>query len=481
MANPTLEQHPASPPAAGQRRGERRLAEVIRAWPATLIAIIVLALATVIVVWARTRPGYDPYGWLVWGRQTIKGALDTNAAPSWKPLPYLFTLPYALAGHYQLWLWMITSVAISLSGVIFAARIAYRLTGAPPERRWAAYVAGGFAGLALLGITDYAHYVLSAQSDPLIASLCLGAIDCHLSRRPRWAFALLVLASLGRPEAWPFIAAYAIWAWVRVPAMRWMVVAGAVVVLALWFGIPGLTSRSFFQAGSNALGSGRAIHGDKVTGIISRFFGLHQTGLELMALLSVLLAAVRRDRATLALAAAAIAWVIVEIAFALHGWPGVPRYMFPAAAVMVVIAGIGVGRLLAEPPRLSSAAGLVGVAIVAVVVVSLVPPAISAARTEHKDLNAQRARTKEIGQLTGVIGRLGGAARLRGCGEPLTRLEYQSILAWNLNVNVATIGWKYGPAINSSRPIVLFSPLPHGGWKVTALHQRSADCRSLPG
>ena len=218
MANPTLEQHPARRRRREQRATIAASAISIRRRPEPLIAIAVLLLATLVVVWARTRPGYDPYGWLVWGRQTLKGALDTNAAPSWKPLPYLFTLPYALFGHYQLWLWMITSVAISLSGVVFAARIAYRLTGAPPERRWAAYVAGAFAGLALLGITDYFHYVLSAQSDPLIASLCLGAIDCHLSRRPRWAFALLVLASLGRPEVWPFIAAYAIWAWLRVPA-----------------------------------------------------------------------------------------------------------------------------------------------------------------------------------------------------------------------------------------------------------------------
>jgi hypothetical protein len=154
--------------------------------------------------------------------------------------------------------------------------------------------------------------------------------------------------------------------------------------------------------------------------------------------------------------------------------------MFPAAAVMVVVAAIGVGKLLAEPPRLSSAVGLIGIAVVAAVVISLVPPAISDARAEHKDLKEQRARTKEIGQLTGTIRKLGGAALLRSCGEPLTRLEYQSILAWNLNVNVATVGFKYGPAIASSRPIVLFSPLPQGGWKVTALHQRSPACRALP-
>ncbi len=481
MAHSTLEQRSSPAPSAASRRARPRHGVPTRAWPALAIAVAVVLLATLVVLWARTRPGYDPYGWLVWGRQTIRGALDTNAAPSWKPLPYLFTLPYALFGHFQLWLWMITSVAISLSGVVFAARIAYRLTDAPPDRRYAAYAAGAFAGLALLGITDYAHYVLSAQSDPLIVSLCLGAVDCHISKRPRWAFVLLVLASLGRPEVWPFIALYAIWAWRSVPSMRWLVVAGAIVVLALWFGIPGLTSRSFFQAGSNALGSGRAIHGNKVTGIISRFLGLHEVGLELLALLSVGLAVLYRDRATLLLAGAAVAWVIVEIAFALHGWPGVPRYMFPAAAAMVVVAAVGVGRLLAQPPRLSGAAGLAGIAVVAIVVISLVPPALSDARTEHKDLVAQRARTKEIGQLTGTIRRLGGAARLRACGEPLTRLEYQSVLAWNLNVNVATIGFKYAPAVNSRRPIVLFTPLPHGGWKVQALHQRSADCRALPG
>jgi hypothetical protein len=480
VAHSTLEQQSAPAPSAESRRIGPRIAGPIRARPALAIAVAVVLLSVLFVLWARTRPGYDPYGWLVWGRQTIRGALDTNAAPSWKPLPYLFTLPYALFGHYQLWLWMITSVAISLSGVVFAARIAYRLTDAPPERRYAAYAAGAFAGLALLGITDYAHYVLSAQSDPLIVSLCLGAVDCHLARRPRWAFVLLVLASLGRPEVWPFIAGYAIWAWRAVPSMRWLVVAGAVVVLALWFGIPGLTSRSFFQAGSNALGSGRAIHGNKVTGIVSRFLGLHEVGLELMALLSVVLAVLYRDRATLILAGAAVAWVIVEIAFALHGWPGVPRYMFPAAAAMVVVAAVGVGRLLAKPPRASSAAGLAGIAVVAVAVISLVPPALSDTRTEHKDLAVQRARTKEIGQLTGTIARLGGAARLRGCGEPLTRLEYQSVLAWNLNVNVATVGFKYTPAVDSGRPLVLFTPLPHGGWKVQALHQRSAGCRSLP-
>jgi hypothetical protein len=67
----------------------------------------------------------------------------------------------------------------------------------------------------------------------------------------------------------------------------------------------------------------------------------------------------------------------------------------------------------------------------------------------------------------------------RVCAEPLTPLEYQSILAWHLRVNVATVGFKYSRAIRGGRPIVLFTP-QRAGWKVHAIHQRRAECRSLP-
>ncbi len=447
--------------------------------PAALLGAALLVLSLALVLWARTRPGFDPYGWLVWGHQTLLGRLDTNAAPSWKPLPYLFTVPFSLAGHYELWLWMIASVAVSLSGVLFAARIAYRLTGASPERRWAAVVAGAFAALALLGIRDYPHYILSFQSDPMIVALCLGAIDCHLHGRPRWAFVLGGLASLGRPEVWPFLGMYSIWAWRSVRSMRALIVAGIVLLLLLWFGIPALTSRTPFVAASNALGSGRAPHGNKVLVTIDRFLDLHETGLELAALLALAFGLPRRDRTTIVLAVGVVVWVAIEIAFALHGWPSLGRYMFEAAAVMVVLAGVAVGRLLAEPPRVTSAVGLVAVALAVVVVASLVPPALSRGRIERADLRVQRARTTEIGRLAGVITKLGGAARVRSCGESLTRLEYQTILAFTLRVNVAKVGFRYSKAIDSGRPIVLFTP-GNDGWKVQALHQRLAACRRLP-
>jgi len=441
-----------------------------------------LVLSLLILLWARTRPGFDPYGWLVWGHQTVAGNLDTNAAPSWKPLAYLFTVPFGLFGHYQLWLWMVTSLAVGLAGAVFAARIAYRLTLEldPVEARWAAWVAAAFAGLGLLGLDAYWHYMLSAQSDPMIVTLCLAAIDCHLRGRFRWAFVLGALAALGRPEVWLFLGLYAIWAWVRVPSMRWLIVTGTVLLLLLWFGIPALTSRTPFQAGANALGSGRRLRSDRVFGTVGRFTGLSPAVLELTALGAVALAVWRRDRVILALAAGVCAWVVIEIAFSLHGWPGLARYMFEPAGVVVALAGAAVGRGLIEARRVSRGMGWAAVALVVVIVAALVPSAVSRARDEHRDIRGQRTRTAEIGKLSSVVASFGGSARFARCGEPLTRLEYQTILAWNLHLNVSSVGYKYGPAIASGRPIVLFTPVSHGGWRVQALHQRVAACRSLP-
>jgi len=475
---------PAAAPAdatADSRSGALR-ARVggVAGWQAAaLVAVALLAVATGIVVWARTRPGFDPYGWLVWGQQTIRLALDTNAAPSWKPLPYLFTVPYAIAGHYQLWLWMITVVATTLAGAVFGGRIAYHLVAAETESRYPPLIAAAFAAVGVMAITNYAHFYLSAQSDPLIVALCLGAVDCHLRKHYRWAYALAILASLGRPEAWPFAGLYAIWAWRAIPSMRWYLAGGVILTALLWFGVPAITSRSAFQAGNAALGSGRALHHNRIFGTIDRFLDLQETPIELAALLSLGLAAWRRDRFTLMFAAAAAGWVLVEVAFSLHGWPGNGRYMFPAAGATAVIAGIAIGRLLTLPPRISKLAGIAGIALVVLTIVALIPPAVTHARDERTDLKAQRLRTKEINQLSGAISRAGGASLIRSCGEPLTRLEYQSIVAWNLRVNVATVGFKYSRAIARRQPIVLITPQTNG-WKIQALYQRTPQCRALP-
>jgi hypothetical protein len=156
---------------------------------------------------------------------------------------------------------------------------------------------------------------------------------------------------------------------------------------------------------------------------------------------------------------------------------------------MVVLAAGLVGRLLAGPgpvvprrlgsPRVAAITRAAGLALAAGLLASLVPAAVSRVRAEGHDLRLQRRRTEEIALLSGAVARLGGPRRLRSCGEPLTRLEYQTVLAWTLGRNVAAVGFKYAPAIRRDSPIVLYTPIPTGGWAITPLHQRAAACARL--
>ena len=373
---------------------------------------------------------------------------------------------------------------------MFGGRIAYRLVagepggsdGAQVDRRGriAGWVAAVVAGVGVLLIAGDSHVILSGQSDPMIVALCLGAIDMQLSRRYRWALAFWLLASLGRPEAWPFLGLYVIWAWRAVPSMRRLLIGAVVLLLVLWFGIPAITSRSPFVAGTNAFGSGRAPHGNKATATISRFAHLQPVALSVLALVVGGVGGVatraggaadggrdravgrRRDRVRPARMAGGAAVHVRGRRSARGDRRDRRRVADPRARAMVGRGGMG-----------RRGAGVSSPACV------LVPTAVSRARAEHKDLGGQRARTVQINALRPALSAAGGAALVRACGEPLTRLEYQSIVAFTLGVNVAHVGWKYAPAIHSSRPIVLITP-GHGRWKIQALHQRSSACRRLP-
>jgi len=445
-----------------------------------LVAVGVLGAATVIVVATGMRPDYDGFGWLVWGRQVLHWNLNTDGAPSWKPLTFVFTLPYALAGSAQLWLWMVTAVAGAVGGSVFAARIAFRLTGPAPDRRYAPFVAGAFAGVCLLGIDTYSHLVLIANSDPLIVTLCLGAIDSHLSKRPRLAFAMLVGASLGRPEAWVFAVLYAAWAWRTVPKMKIVLVLGIALIPAFWFTIPALTSHSWFIAGDLALNQKTVIHGSKILGVISRFRGLYELPMQLAALLGVGLAAARRDRVTLSIAGAGVLWVAIEIVFAYHGWSAVPRYLIEPAGVMVVVAGAAVGRVLADG-RGSRMLRWAGPLAVIGLLVALAPAARTRAREAQTDYRSARVHGKQVKRLDAVIARIGGADKVKACGQPTSLVGFQSTLAWEVGLNVGNIGYRPGRAIGKGEDIVLFKP--HDlGWQVRTYNlptPKTARCQTL--
>ncbi len=500
-----------SDPAHGERRPAARaefadLAYRYR-WVLTAVGLLLVSLA--IVLYARARPGYDPYGWLVWGKLTIHLALDTNGAPSWKPLPYLFTVPYAVFGHYALWLWMVTSVAISLSGAIFAWRIAFRLTYSRPERRYASYVAGLFAAVGLFLLQDpvgnlstpfsYTHYVLSAESDTMIVSICLLAVDLHLGGHHKAAFWMWWLGSLGRPEVWPYYGLAGLWLWWKRPEYRLWLYGSLAGLAFLWFGIPGLTSKSLLTAGNIAENSPRAIHGNKITGTITRFHEELPNTIWVAAALTVVWAAWRRHTAILVVAAGAVLWLIIEIAFALHGFPAVPRYMFEASAIVVVLAGVFVGRIVHElpallsgwtrrldggrlGPRLATQVGTWGtVVVLALIAGSLLGAAHRQYRLERADLRAQHARTLLIGRLSGVVQTL-GASNMFACGQPNIPIGYQSIFAWYAGVKTGVLYVSPGYLRAHPHPLVNVSPTSRLGWRVFPSHvdaAHAAACRRM--
>ncbi|WP_334173684.1 hypothetical protein, partial [Sinomonas sp.] len=73
-----------APSAPGAPRPERNHPPVLRTLrgyaranrPTVAGVALLLAVSVFLVVWAGTRPSFDAFGWLVWGRQTLIAHLD---------------------------------------------------------------------------------------------------------------------------------------------------------------------------------------------------------------------------------------------------------------------------------------------------------------------------------------------------------------------------------------------------------------------
>jgi hypothetical protein len=457
-------------PAGGRRdAGVQLIPHALRQYPGVLAAACVIVAAYLFVVLTNMRPAFDAFGWLMWGHQALHWNLDLNSAPSWKPLTFLFTFPYALAGHGQVRLWMVTAVAGAFAGSVFAARIAWGLARREGAPTYAAAVAGAFAAIGLLGISGWWDLITISNSDPMDVTLCLAAIDAHLSRKPRLAFAALVFASLGRPEAWPFTGLYAIWLWRTQPKARALLAGAIAIIPLLWFGIPALAAKSWFVAANTAIVPRLVLHGDRFTGALRLYFDLYPLAVWLAIAVALALALLRRERISLTLAGAALTWLAIEIAFIYHGWPAQSRYMTESAAVLMVLAAAGAGRLLGLGDRARWPLRAGSIVAVAALAIAVIPAAGDRVATARADIAQRRAYARQLTRLQRVIDYLGGARRIRSCGEPASVLGLQTALAYQLGMNAAFVGWDPGKLIHQQRPIVLFTPL-NPGWRVRPIH-----------
>jgi hypothetical protein len=296
------------------------------------------------------------------------------------------------------------------------------------------------------------------------------------------------------------------------PGARIGVLLVGLLIPAAWFVIPGLTSNSPFSPGDLALNQHTAIHGSKFVGVLRRWRNLYELPMQLAFAAGVAIAIWRRDREVLGVAAAALLWVAVEIAFALHGWSAASRYLIEPAAACIVIAAALVGQLLggapwARPPAATEpsqvAAGRSqeianvrghapaspgrdapawlapvlawgGPLLVVVLGVSLIPSARLRVHDWRVDLPLAHANGRQNRRLIDVVQRIGGGAAVRACGKPATIPGTQSTLAWAVGLNVGEVSNHIGRAIDKGKPVVAFSPHDHG-WHVRVYNQPPAQ------
>jgi hypothetical protein len=395
-----------------------------------------LALAALSLL-APSSPSYDPFAWIVWGRELVGAGQTFGVAggPSWKPLPVLFTAPFSLAGDAAPALWLL----VARTGLLLALAGAYRLA-----TRLGGRGAGLAAAAALLLLDGLVSLAWRGASEPLLLACVLWAIERHIAGRRGGAFALGVAAALIRPEAWPFLALYAAWRWRAglAPRERWLLLGGLALIPALWLGVPAIggdplaASTTASSRAGDGVGAGTALRRGLELGIVP-----------VWVLAAAALALRPGDRTLRALALAAAAWLALVVAMTAAGYAGVARYMLPAAAVACVIAGVGVTTLLAH----ARARGAWRI-VIAAAILAVIGPGIERAATLDDQVREGVAVAHAHDDLVHAIDASGGPAALRGCalgGWVAINHTAQSALAWELRVPLDRV------ALTMSRPGVL--------------------------
>jgi hypothetical protein len=453
-------------------------------------ASVALAALTLLL---PSAPTYDPWSWIVWGREITHLDLVTTEGPSWKPLPVAFTTVFSLFGSAAPDLWLVVARAGAIAGVVLAFRVARRLGGG---------IVGGVAAATALAIAPWwIRNAALGNSEGLIVAFLLATIDRHLAGDRRAAFLLAVCAGLLRPEAWPFLGLYGLWLlWRRQLPVLLLAGAGAAVV-ALWL-LPELWgSGDLLRAAHRAkdVNPGAPTYADDPARVVLDNARGMLTG---PLLVGVGAAAVmllgRRKRAVALLAALAVAW-LAEVAYMTSdGFSGNQRYLIAPVALLIVLAGAGAGWALEQalallrpisPARVGRrAASPAAVAAVALAVgIGFAAPSFQRFVPTMQNIEYQADLANELPHLVRAAG---GAGALTRCGDPYTGPFLVPVVAWYLHVHTQQVQLKArNPAVvfrvmttPTSRPVPRLHDVVDG--KTLALGNRwriVGACGSLTG
>ena len=397
--------------------------------PWRLLVAGCLALA-VLSLLLPSVPTYDPWAWLIWGREIVHGDLATTVGPSWKPLPVLFTTPFALLGDTAAPLaWLV----VARAGGLLAFAMAYRLAA-----RVAGPVAGWIAAAALVLCDAFVFNFARGNSEGILVAVSLWAIERHLDGRRRDAFLLGLAAALLRPEVWPFVGLYGVLLVSGEPTRRnrVLVLGGGLAVAVLWFVPEYVGSGSLLRAATRArmpnLDSA-AFAEHPFLAVFDRSAPLLTLPIYIGAAVAVLGAIRSRDRLVLLLAAVSTVLMASVAAMTQAGFSGNLRYVALPAAIVCVLAGVGWVRLAGVASAWGGGAALAGVAVAGAV---LAAPHVGDDIVElRRDADRISDEADLEGSLPDAIEAAGGASRLTTCGSIYTGAFQTQVVAWFLHVH----------------------------------------------
>jgi hypothetical protein len=413
-----------------------------------VLGCLVLAALSLLVV---SAPTYDPWAWIVWGREIAEWDLVTLEGPSWKPLPVLFTTPFSLLGDDvapSLWL------VVARAGGLLAFAMAYRL-GARLAGPWA----GAIAAVALVLADEFIRNFARGNSEGMLVGLVLWAVERHLDGRRMQAFLLGFAAALLRPELWPFWGLYGLWlvyqAWEGRPPWREIaLVCGAgALALVLWFLPEYLGSGDWLRAASRA----RDPNPDSAAFAASPFLEVFRRS---AAVLSVpvyvggVIATVlawrawrreRRGRMRLALAAMATVLMLAVALMTEARFAGNLRYVALPAALVCVLAGAGWVEVVRGARVRWGAPGMAAVA--AVLVAASAPFVRADVSPLAYDWDLVISEADFYGpKLQGAIAAAGGPQRVKACGQVFSGPFDVPPIAWYLHMHLNEVQiFPFGP------------------------------------
>lgn len=506
MSSASTTDFPAAPSVPRANASEARAGSLLSTRSFYLGLVLVSLLIAALSLLLPSTPSYDPWSWIVWGREIIHLRLKiTTGGTSWKPLPMIFTVPFALFGKAAPNLWLIVARAGAIAAVLMAFRLAYQLTrqvaiavvGAGERAGgWAtlapALLAGAIAAVAvaLSASGDFVSSNALGYSEGFATALLLITIERAWAGHHRQAFVVGFFVALDRPETWLFWGPYGLWLFWRDPGARVLVASCFVLIPILWFapvywgsGHFGSSVTRATHPRSNSLAFAKSPFEAELEDAAWPTMLLRVKVFAALLAIGVLaivaragrgrrLAALRSPRTSplviaVLLGIAGLAWFVVISVMTQIGFSGNNRYLVIGSALIDICGAVGFGWLAIEVgrgvaavlrrrrsgadataprPRGALAAGVALAALVFLLAPNWIGPGLISLPRTHGSLVYQANLRKGMSTL---VARYGGAGKVLACGRVMTEGFQVPMVAWTLDVHTIDVG---APAAAGSPP-----------------------------